>query len=150
MLYTACILLMQFNFHCSSLNLFSSGLPFLVSPVCPWLVFWCLKWIWSLTLPGFPGTLNVENDKGYCGFPVSSLLFPLQIYWLLWAQSSMATWDGLCFQHLLGNWGWTEHLISGNCLFSFKYFNHWTKTSFKHTRLNRGKPAYALVTDFGG
>ena len=83
-------------------------MPFPVSPVCPWLVFWCLKWLWSLTLPGFPGTfetLHVEIDKGCCDFPVSYFLFPLKTFWLLWAQSSAAGWDGLRFQHLLGNWG---------------------------------------------
>lgn len=86
-------------------------MPFSVSLMCSWLVFWCLKWMWSLPLPGFPGafeTSHVKNDKGYCDFSVVCFLFPLKIYWLLWAQSSVAGWDGLNFQHLFGALGQTK------------------------------------------
>lgn len=82
---------------------FNSGCPFQsVSPVCSWLVLWCLKWLWFLLLPGVPGafqTLHVKNDKEYCDFPVVCFFFSLKIYWLHWAQSSVAGWDGLNFQH---------------------------------------------------
>lgn len=131
-------------------------MPFPVSPVCSWLVFWYLKWIWSLSLPGFPGaieTLHVKNDKGYCDFSVVCFLFPLKIYWLHWAQSSMAGWDSLNFQHFLGHWvgepknfDIRKFCCSSN-LFLHVDFNNWSgKTICLVSTLTKSgqKPTYSL------